>query len=70
MVFTCDSIGAFTRWYFQTPSQDVISFNNGLIVSNVSLNESGYYFCFGKYLNRQKNFLARTRLKVYGKKQF
>ena len=55
-----------TRWYFNSPSTEVISEKSFLVFENVNLKHNGYYYCYGKYHTKKAYFLAKVRLKVYG----
>lgn len=69
---TCDSDGD-TLWLFTykyDPLDDerlVISTNPVLDLWNVQLMHSGFYYCYGLYPNNTSHFIAKRKLKVYGK---
>lgn len=68
---SCNSRGA-TRWFSKGPNSNVAlgTQSNILIKREVNFGDNGYYYCYGQYDIAgywAKHFIARTRLKVYGK---
>ena len=67
--FTCESDDV--KWYYEKiqylPISTPISFHNKYQMYNVKNGNSGNYFCYGKYRENSKHFLAKATLTVYGK---
>ena len=57
-------------WYFQTerrnPKGSPIFFGNTILLSDIELNQAGFYYCYGSYQYLSKHFLANAELRVYG----
>ena len=65
VAFNCKSYGE-TIWFFRAIKMEPIFTSNPLILARVSVNDSGYYYCYGLSKNK-KTFLSKALLKVYGK---
>ena len=67
--FICQSDDV--KWYFEKtkyfPMSTPISFHNKYHIEQVMVDNSGTYFCYGKYPENSKHFLAKATLTVYGK---
>lgn len=62
----CFSYGD-TKWYYKTTTSEPISSINTITFEDAELRNGGDYYCYGLYPNKQKHFLAKRTLKVYGK---
>ncbi len=63
----CNSLEKI-RWYYNSLYGDSISNNTCIMFDSVNLNNTGDYFCYGKYGGRNNSsFVAQTTLNVYGK---
>ena len=76
-VFACLS-SKETIWFFSKINTDPIYCSDPLFINPVHMNNTGYYYCYGKYrslLNelvidtpvQYQYFISKTLLKVYGK---
>lgn len=75
--FKCSDDAGFTIWFFGVsifiPYIKLNETSNILNIKNVEYKDSGYYFCIRPYLESKINlkcgkyFIARAKLKVYGK---
>ena len=67
--FTCQSDDI--KWYFEKlkyfPTSTPISTYKNYHIRQVTNVNSGNYFCYGKYPDNSKHFLAKATLTVYGK---
>ena len=66
---TCQSDDV--QWFYENikylPTSSPISFHNTYRIDQVTVDNSGTYFCYGKYPETSKHFLAKATLTVYGK---
>ncbi len=62
--------GKNVLWFFEKskshPVSDPINSGETLIIENIQSYQSGNYFCYGQYLNRDVYFLSRAVVKIYG----
>lgn len=65
VMFHCDSYTK-TKWFYKNLFDEPISDYSYLLFEPVSVQNNGYYYCFGEYIYPIKQFLAKARLKVYG----
>ena len=62
--FTCNT-KLDVRWYFNKVNGP-ISLSPILSLKSVNKNDTGYYYCFGRYEKKTGYFLAKGRLLVGG----
>ena len=60
------------KWYYErkktNPMSTPLSLVNKYQIEDVVIKDSGNYFCYGKYPENSKHFLAKATLTVYGKR--
>ena len=63
----CNSNGN-TKWFHTyLSSLPVLYDDNKYLIKSAHQNQEGNYYCYGKYKNTKRHFLAKTLIKVYGK---
>lgn len=68
ITFTCNAAEDI-RWFNKTLRTDDerTEYHSRLYTINViTVKDTGYYYCYGRYYRRNRHFLARAKLKVYG----
>ncbi len=62
--------GKHIQWYYENfkynPVSRPIKLGNKFSISRVKSNQSGTYFCYGKYSNRNSHFLSKATVHIYG----
>jgi len=69
VTFTCDSAENI-QWFSKSlrSNEDRNEFcSRHLTISQVTVKESGYYYCYGRTFSTKSHFIARATLKVYGR---
>jgi len=66
LTIECNSTSE-TTWYSESLTSTHWSPYNNLHIDSVTLDHTGYYYCYGHYYTEARNFLARAEVKVYGK---
>ena len=58
-------------WFYEShkysPINGPISKGAVYLIKNIKSTQTGNYFCYGKYNNKDTKFLAKTSLRVFGK---
>ena len=66
--YHCTSVGV-TRWFFSSMDKSsttkLISFKPNLTIFSVTLNDAGFYYCYGSFYHNL-HFISVTQLKVLG----
>lgn len=66
-----DCYGDDISWYFEQskfhPQSPPISKGGTLRINSATIEDAGNYFCYGKSLESDKMFLAKSTVVVYGK---
>ena len=62
------------KWYYEkrniNPMSTPISLLSNYQIDDVIIKDFGNYFCYGKYPEKSKHFLAKATLRIYGKTCF
>ena len=65
LVLKCLSYDEEVQWFHNDRKTEAISIINTLVINPVTLNDVGYYYCYGSYENK-RHFIARAKVQVYG----
>ena len=68
ITFTCDAVEDI-RWFVKVlhkNSDEPLWQSRFFTIGPLTLMDSGYYYCYGRYKTKNAHFLSRARLKVYG----
>ena len=65
LVLKCLSYDTEVSWFHNDRKTEAIYTMKTLVIDPVTLNDDGYYYCYGSYENKQ-HFIARAEVQVYG----
>ena len=69
LILNCQS-SHDTLWFHNSLNKQPISSSNDLVIASISLDNSGYYYCYGSYKTNKAHFLAQTMVQYYSKSNF
>lgn len=68
--FTCNGCKTSPKWYYENTlshPQSLPKYSNVTItLYDLTYDHSGYYYCYGRIYGKDKHFLAKGKLQVFG----